>query len=135
MRVGMICPYSLSVPGGVQGQVLGLSRALRDAGHMVRIVAPCDGPPPDSNVTVVGTADSPRKPGTSFRPTAKISTLSKSVTVAWGRCRSMFAVLRKMTSMTVPGAAKPLSCIGTVTARRPGLRRSATVGNMFSGYN
>lgn len=51
----MICPYSLSVPGGVQGQVLGLSRALRDAGHMVRIVAPCDGPPPDSGVTVIGT--------------------------------------------------------------------------------
>ena len=31
MRVGMICPYSLTVHGGVQNQVLGLARALRMA--------------------------------------------------------------------------------------------------------
>ena len=29
MRVALLSPYSLSVPGGVQGQVLGLARALR----------------------------------------------------------------------------------------------------------
>ena len=29
MRVAMVCPYSLSRPGGVQGQVTGLARALR----------------------------------------------------------------------------------------------------------
>ena len=28
MRVGLVCPYSLTLPGGVQGQVLGLARAL-----------------------------------------------------------------------------------------------------------
>lgn len=54
MRVGMLCPYSLTVPGGVQGQVLGLSRALRLKGVDVRVLAPCDGPPPDSNVTPLG---------------------------------------------------------------------------------
>ena len=24
MRIGLVCPYSLTIPGGVQGQVLGL---------------------------------------------------------------------------------------------------------------
>jgi len=54
MRIGMVCPYSLSVPGGVQGQVLGLSRALRDRGHSVQILAPADGPAPEGGVTVIG---------------------------------------------------------------------------------
>lgn len=54
MRVGMVCPYSLSVPGGVQGQVLGLARTLRTLGHDVRVLAPCDGPPPDAGVTPLG---------------------------------------------------------------------------------
>jgi len=38
----MVCPYSLSRPGGVQGQVQGLARALRDRGHQVAVVAPDD---------------------------------------------------------------------------------------------
>jgi len=38
----------------VQGQVLGLARALRAAGHDVRVLGPCDGPPPDSGVTPLG---------------------------------------------------------------------------------
>ena len=54
MRVGLVCPYSLTVPGGVQGQVVGLGRALRVAGHEARVLAPCDGPPPDSSVTPLG---------------------------------------------------------------------------------
>lgn len=54
MRIGMICPYSLTVPGGVQTQVLGLARALRRKGHAVRVLAPCDGPPPDAGVTPLG---------------------------------------------------------------------------------
>jgi phosphatidyl-myo-inositol alpha-mannosyltransferase len=54
MRIGMICPYSLTVPGGVQTQVLGLARALRRDGHAVRVLAPCDGPPPDAGVTPLG---------------------------------------------------------------------------------
>jgi len=54
MRVGMICPYSLSVPGGVQLQVLGLARVLRDRGVDVRVLAPCDGPPPDTGITTLG---------------------------------------------------------------------------------
>ena len=54
MRIGIVCPYSLSVPGGVQGQVLGLAQVLRDRGHEARVLAPCDGPPPDPHVTVIG---------------------------------------------------------------------------------
>jgi len=50
----MICPYSMSRPGGVQGQVLGLARELRQLDIDVRIVAPCDGPPPDATIVSVG---------------------------------------------------------------------------------
>ncbi len=54
MRVGLICPYSLTIPGGVQGQVMGLARSLRTLGHEVRVLGPCDGPPPDAGVTPLG---------------------------------------------------------------------------------
>jgi phosphatidyl-myo-inositol alpha-mannosyltransferase len=54
LRVGMVCPYSLSVPGGVQQQVMGLSRELRLMGIEVRVLAPCDGPPPATFVTPLG---------------------------------------------------------------------------------
>ncbi|HEX2040864.1 MAG TPA: glycosyltransferase family 4 protein [Acidimicrobiales bacterium] len=54
MRIGLVCPYSLTIPGGVQGQVLGLARALREQGHEARVLAPCDGPPPDGGVTPLG---------------------------------------------------------------------------------
>lgn len=50
----MVCPYSLSVPGGVQAQVLGLARELRRSGHEVRVLGPCDGPPPEPWVTPLG---------------------------------------------------------------------------------
>jgi phosphatidyl-myo-inositol alpha-mannosyltransferase len=50
----MVCPYSLSIPGGVQAQVLGLSRELRRMGHEVRVLGPCDGPPPEPFVTPLG---------------------------------------------------------------------------------
>ena len=54
LRVAMVCPYSLSVPGGVQAQVMGLSRELRKMGVEVRVLAPCDGPPPATFVTPLG---------------------------------------------------------------------------------
>jgi phosphatidylinositol alpha-mannosyltransferase len=54
MKVAMVCPYSLSRPGGVQGQVLGLARELRKLDVDVRVVGPCDGPPPDPMVIDVG---------------------------------------------------------------------------------
>jgi phosphatidylinositol alpha-mannosyltransferase len=54
LRIGMVSPYSLTIPGGVQQQVLGLSRSLRAKGHEVRVLGPCDGPPPDPFVTPLG---------------------------------------------------------------------------------
>ncbi len=54
LRIGLICPYSLTVPGGVQGQVLGLARVLRRMGHEARVLGPCDGPPPATFVTPLG---------------------------------------------------------------------------------
>lgn len=54
IRVALICPYSLTIPGGVQGQVLGLARALRRRGHEVRVLGPCDGAPPETYVTPLG---------------------------------------------------------------------------------
>lgn len=50
----MISPYSLSVPGGVQAQVIGLARELRRQGHEARVLGPCDGPPPEAFVTPLG---------------------------------------------------------------------------------
>ncbi|MEM9606578.1 MAG: glycosyltransferase family 4 protein [Actinomycetota bacterium] len=54
MRIGIVSPYSLTVPGGVQGQVLGLARALRARGHEAVALGPCDGPPPDTGVIPLG---------------------------------------------------------------------------------
>ena len=54
MRVGLVSPYSLSLPGGVQGQVLGLAKAIRGLGHQVRVLGPCDGAPPEVGITALG---------------------------------------------------------------------------------
>jgi phosphatidyl-myo-inositol alpha-mannosyltransferase len=42
LRIGMVCPYSFDVPGGVQNHVLGLARHLRQAGHRPYVLAPGD---------------------------------------------------------------------------------------------
>lgn len=57
MRVGIVCPYSLDVPGGVQSHVVDLARALRRLGHEVDLLAPADDdrPVPDF-VTPAGKA-------------------------------------------------------------------------------
>ena len=40
LRVGLVCPYDLDVPGGVRAQVLGLARGLLAAGHHAEVLAP-----------------------------------------------------------------------------------------------
>jgi phosphatidylinositol alpha-mannosyltransferase len=42
VRVGLVCPYSWSVPGGVQSHVAGLARALGDLGVDAEVLAPSD---------------------------------------------------------------------------------------------
>ena len=54
MRVAQVCPYSLTLPGGVQSQVLGLARVMRSMGHEARVLGPCDGPPPEPWITSLG---------------------------------------------------------------------------------
>jgi phosphatidyl-myo-inositol alpha-mannosyltransferase len=54
VRVMVICPYSLSVFGGVQGQAMSLTRSLRELGIDARLIGPCDGPPPEPGITSLG---------------------------------------------------------------------------------
>ena len=42
MKIGLVCPYDMGVPGGVQDQVTRLARWLRADGHTVKVVAPGD---------------------------------------------------------------------------------------------
>ncbi|HEX6249274.1 MAG TPA: glycosyltransferase family 4 protein [Nocardioidaceae bacterium] len=42
MRIGLVCPYSLDVPGGVQNHVKDLAEALIGLGHHVSVLAPSD---------------------------------------------------------------------------------------------
>lgn len=49
MRIGMVCPYSFDVPGGVQSHVVELAQVLIERGHKVSVLAPAadDTPLPD----------------------------------------------------------------------------------------
>jgi len=42
VRIGIACPYSWDVPGGVQQHVRDLAEALIDLGHDVSVIAPAD---------------------------------------------------------------------------------------------
>ncbi|TRW84790.1 glycosyltransferase family 4 protein [Mycolicibacterium sp. 018/SC-01/001] len=49
MRIGMVCPYSFDVPGGVQSHVLQLAEVMHAAGHEVSVLAPAS---PDAETTL-----------------------------------------------------------------------------------
>ncbi|MGW5319595.1 glycosyltransferase family 4 protein [Nocardia thailandica] len=40
MKIGMVCPYSFDVPGGVQAHVVELARVFIERGHQVSVLAP-----------------------------------------------------------------------------------------------
>ncbi|GAA1991233.1 glycosyltransferase family 4 protein [Nocardiopsis rhodophaea] len=42
MRVGLVCPYTWEVPGGVQQHVGDLAETLMELGHEVSVLTPCD---------------------------------------------------------------------------------------------
>ena len=42
LRIGLVCPYSFDVPGGVQFHVRDLAGALAELGHTVSVLAPAD---------------------------------------------------------------------------------------------
>jgi phosphatidylinositol alpha-mannosyltransferase len=43
MKIAMVSPYDFAIRGGVQTHVVELSNALIDAGHQVKVLAPCTG--------------------------------------------------------------------------------------------
>jgi phosphatidylinositol alpha-mannosyltransferase len=53
MRIGLVCPYTWDVPGGVQEHVRGLADALIDLGHYVSVIAPADADEPVEPAYVV----------------------------------------------------------------------------------
>ncbi len=42
MKVGLVCPYTWEVPGGVQAHVRDLAEALQGLGHEVSVITPAD---------------------------------------------------------------------------------------------
>jgi phosphatidylinositol alpha-mannosyltransferase len=56
MRVGLVCPYSLDVPGGVQNHVRDLAEALIGLGHHVSVLAPSESDDLPPYVVPVGRA-------------------------------------------------------------------------------
>ena len=40
MKIGMVCPYSFDVPGGVQAHVVELAQVFIERGHRVSVLAP-----------------------------------------------------------------------------------------------
>jgi phosphatidylinositol alpha-mannosyltransferase len=42
MRIGIVCPYSFDIPGGVQSHVQDLAETLLSMGHYVSVLAPAD---------------------------------------------------------------------------------------------
>ena len=42
MRVGLVCPYSWDVPGGVQEHIRDLAETLMELGHQVSVITPAD---------------------------------------------------------------------------------------------
>ena len=42
MKIGMVCPYSWDVPGGVQQHIRDLAEALIEEGHEVSVISPAD---------------------------------------------------------------------------------------------
>ncbi len=42
MRIGLVCPYSWDVPGGVQEHIRDLAEALIELGHYVSVISPAD---------------------------------------------------------------------------------------------
>jgi phosphatidylinositol alpha-mannosyltransferase len=52
MRIGLVCPYTWDVPGGVQEHVRGLADALIDLGHHVSVIAPAEDEPVEPSYVV-----------------------------------------------------------------------------------
>jgi phosphatidyl-myo-inositol alpha-mannosyltransferase len=59
MKIGLVCPYKINAPGGVQEVVWALKNGLEKSGHQTRIITPeprKHGPHPDPDVIFAGTS-------------------------------------------------------------------------------
>lgn len=59
MRVALVCPYDVSIPGGVQNHVIALARELRAGGDDVVVLAPSEGHHVNGVVAVGGSVRVP----------------------------------------------------------------------------
>lgn len=61
MKIGIVCPYTWAVPGGVQQHIRDLAEALIDLGHTVSVISPADDdtPLPDYVVSAGGAVPVP----------------------------------------------------------------------------
>jgi phosphatidylinositol alpha-mannosyltransferase len=50
MKIAVVCPYSIEIPGGVQSQAIGLAEGIRSAGHEAWLVAPGVTGPPETRL-------------------------------------------------------------------------------------
>lgn len=89
MRVALVCPYSLSRPGGVQGQVLGLARALHAAGHDVLVVAPDDTRPPGLERSSDGPSRFTAGPSTGVQANGSVAPVALDPRAAWRARRAV----------------------------------------------
>lgn len=122
LRVALLCPYSLSLFGGVQLQVLGLADALRHTGVDARVLAPSDGPPPAPGIISVG-------PTFRFPSNGSIAPITSSKAVA-SRTREALRAFRPdvlhIHEPLLPGAnhaaliGTALPVVGTFHASHPG---------------
>jgi phosphatidyl-myo-inositol alpha-mannosyltransferase len=110
MRVGVVCPYSLDVPGGVQQHVVGLARELRAQGHEVGVLAPAaEATPVPDFVTSAGRAHRVPYNGSVARVTFGPLTYARR-----GLARHEFDVLHLHEPTTVS-----LSVLALLAARGP----------------
>ncbi len=102
MKVGLVCPYDMEVPGGVQDQVVRLASWLEGRGHEATIVGP-------------GTLDHPRF--ISVGATTVVPANGAQTPVALGRGTGA-AVLTALSDVDVAHIHEPLMPLVSLTALR-----------------
>ncbi|HEX6522337.1 MAG TPA: glycosyltransferase family 4 protein [Streptosporangiaceae bacterium] len=63
MRIGIVCPYSWDVPGGVQSHIRDLAEALIEIGHTVSVISPADDDTPAKPRGGTGGSSPPKPTG------------------------------------------------------------------------
>ena len=87
LHICLVCPYSFDLPGGVQNQVLGLSRALTRAGYRSSVIGPgvrAEGPKVFGEIELVGASLSVPVNG-SRAPIAPFPAAMRATSLALGR--------------------------------------------------